>query len=99
MPGGPEHDHVLRVLDEVEGFEGLTPVVDGEAQGCPVVAVEFLGLGEPGLFEQSRAFGTLPGVEFGVHPRVHELHLRGRGRLQLFGQYLSGSAAAGGRAP
>ena len=94
--GRAEHDHVLRVLDEVEGFEGLTPVVDGEAQGCPVVAVELLGLGEPGLFEQSRAFGAFPGFDLGVHPRVHELHLRGRGRLQLFGQYLSGQGEPAG---
>ena len=59
-------------LDEVEGFQCLPPVVDGEAQGCPVVAVELLGLGEPGLLEQPRAFGTFPGIDLGVHPRVHE---------------------------
>ena len=38
--GWSEHDHVLRALDEVEALKGLPPVVDGEAQGCPVVAVE-----------------------------------------------------------
>ena len=43
--GWPEHDHVLRVFDEVEGFEGLTPVVDGESQGRPVVAVRVPWIG------------------------------------------------------
>ena len=33
--GRAEHGHVLRVLDEVEGFQCLPPVVDGEAQGRP----------------------------------------------------------------
>ena len=47
--GRPEHDHVLVVVDEVEGFEGLTPVVDGEPQGRP-------GRSRPG----SLGWGTRP---------------------------------------
>ena len=97
--GRAEHDHVLRVLDEVEGFEGLPPVVDGEAQGCPVVAVELLGLGEPGLFEQPRAFGAFPGFDLGVHPRVHEPPSARAWPSPIVRPIPGGSGGAGGRAP
>lgn len=38
-----------------------------------------VSVGEPGLFEQTRAFGTLPGVEFGEHPLCFDapIHCQG----------------------
>lgn len=88
--GRPEHDHVLRTVEESEGFEPAALPVRRHAHVLPVVVVEFLGGGEAGLSGQARAFGRLPGFNLGVHPPVHELHLgRGRG-FELVGEHLPG---------
>ena len=88
--GRPEHDHVLRTVEESEGFEPAALPVRRHAHVLPVVVVEFLGGGEAGLSGQARAFGRLPGFDLGVHPPVHELHLgRGRG-FELVGEHLPG---------
>lgn len=78
--GRPEQDHVLVPHGEFERLERLAPAVDREADRCPVVPVEFLGLGEPGLSQQARAFRAPAGRGLLAHPCLHERHLR-RGRL------------------
>ena len=94
--GRPEHDHVLRTVEESEGFEPAALPVRRHAHVLPVVAVEFLGGGEAGLSGQARAFGRLPGFDLGVHPPVHELHLgRGRG-FELVGEHLPGQRQPAG---
>ena len=45
--GRPEHDHVLRTVEESEGFEPAALPVRRHAHVLPVVAVEFLGGGKP----------------------------------------------------
>ena len=59
-PGRAEQHHVLAVGDEVQRFQRLAPVVDGEADRRPVVAVEFFDARQSGLFEQTRAFRPFP---------------------------------------
>ena len=95
--GRPEHDHVLRTVEESEGFEPAALPVRRHAHVLPVVVIEFLGGGEAGLSGQARAFGRLPGFDLGVHPPVHELHLgRGRG-FELVGEHLSGQRQPAGQ--
>ena len=92
--GRPEQDHVLVPPGEFERLERLAPVIDREADRCPVVPVEFLGLGEPGLSQQARAFRAPAGRDLLAHPCLHERHLR-RGRLlQAVGEDLPGQRQA-----
>ena len=56
VPRHVEHE-VLASGDEVEVLELRAPPVGGHLQVGPVIAVEGLVGGEPGLFEQAQAFG------------------------------------------
>ena len=92
--GRPEQDHVLVPPGEFERLERLAPVIDREADRRPVVPVEFLGLGKPGLSQQARAFRAPAGRDLLAHPCLHERHLR-RGRLlQAVGEDLPGRRQA-----
>ena len=51
--GRAEQDEVVVAGDEVEGRDPPAPVVDGEADRGPVVAVELLVGGESGGLEQA----------------------------------------------
>lgn len=96
VPGGPNSTTSSMPATEVQRFQRLAPVVDGETDRRPVVAVEFLGGRQSGLFEQTRAFRPLPRRQLLVHPREHELHLgRGRG-LQTVREHLPGQGQAPG---
>ena len=53
----PVEHEVLGSVDELEGRELFASPVGGKRGHAPVVAVEFLGLGEPGLSEQPVPFG------------------------------------------
>ena len=94
VPGGPNRTTSSCRPADFERLERLAPAVDREADRCPVVPVEFLGLGEPGLPQQARAFRTPAGRDLPAHPCLHERHLcRGR-LLQAVGEDLPGRRQA-----
>ena len=78
-PDRPVEHEVLMPVDELKALELRAPPVGGHSQVGPVIAVEGLVGGEPGLFEQAQAFGLFARVEFGREPAFDEVELVGRG--------------------
>ena len=81
---------ILGVFDEVEREQVAPAPVVGETGRAPVIAVEFLSLGEVRLFEQAQAFGLLAAEVLGAEQIGEQTELARCCMLDAACEHLSG---------